>query len=67
MLNYAKVSWTPASKLKELPFPLEARIFLFVIALSEGDGSVNPTITQLLPKLRMYVALPPFATRLYDV
>jgi hypothetical protein len=64
ILYSAKVSWTPASKLTGLPFPLEARIFLLVIALSEGDRRVT---SPLLLKLSMYVALLPPATRLYDV
>jgi len=43
IVNSAKVSWTLASKLKGLPFPLEARIFFFVIALSEGNRRLNLT------------------------
>ena len=56
ILDSAKVSWTPASKLTGLPFPLEARIFLFVIAVSEGDRRVNLTAITKVKYVRSFTS-----------
>jgi len=56
IVNSAKASWTLASKLKGLPFPLQARIFLFVIALSEGNRRVNFTAITEVKYVRSFTS-----------
>jgi len=56
IVNSAKVSWTPASQLKGLPLQLEARIFLFVIALSKGNRRVNLTVVTKVKHIRSFTS-----------